>query len=165
MISYSEKLKDPRWQRKRLEVLQRSDFSCECCQETEKTLHVHHKFYKKGAAPWEYDADDLQSLCEDCHDLIHFWKERLNESIKRLELSDIEQLCGYAEAMLAINEVFSDDENIRNDKNMVWDIKSHPHAFGFGARLKATVPLKHQEQLINSSPLSPNDIFSLATDK
>jgi len=31
MPSYADKLKDPRWQRKRLEILQREDFNCEAC--------------------------------------------------------------------------------------------------------------------------------------
>lgn len=63
--SYSEKLKDPRWQRKRLEVMNRDDFTCQLCQTKEKTLHVHHEQYKGD--PWDVDIDKLRTLCEDCH--------------------------------------------------------------------------------------------------
>lgn len=71
MATYSEKLKDPRWQRKRLEVLERSDFHCELCADGEATLHVHHKAYFKGREPWEYDPEQLVALCEACHGLRH----------------------------------------------------------------------------------------------
>jgi 5-methylcytosine-specific restriction endonuclease McrA len=65
--TYSEKLKDPRWQKMRLQVLEREKFTCEDCKSKEKTLHVHHTFYTKGANPWEYDAQYLRCLCDDCH--------------------------------------------------------------------------------------------------
>ena len=65
--TYSEKLKDPRWQRKRLEVMQRDGFTCLRCKSTDKTLHVHHVRYKSGRSPWEYEAIDLVTFCEDCH--------------------------------------------------------------------------------------------------
>lgn len=65
--TYFEKLKDPRWQKKRLEVLQLNDFHCESCGDGESTLHVHHKEYFKGREPWEYEASQLAALCEACH--------------------------------------------------------------------------------------------------
>ena len=39
---YVEKLKDPRWQRKRLEILQRDDWKCYWCKDDKTTLNVHH---------------------------------------------------------------------------------------------------------------------------
>ncbi len=68
--SYFEKLKDPRWQKKRLEVLNNSNWMCEQCQETAETLHVHHKIYIKGREPWEYDNGQLSCLCATCHEAI-----------------------------------------------------------------------------------------------
>lgn len=65
--SYYEQLKHPEWQKMRLRVLERENFTCQSCGSAEKTLHVHHTFYKKGAAPWEYPEASLQCLCEDCH--------------------------------------------------------------------------------------------------
>ena len=67
MKTYSEKLKDPRWQKKRLEVMERDGFTCRDCGATHKTLHVHHCMYEKGE-PWETDSRFLLTLCEDCHD-------------------------------------------------------------------------------------------------
>ncbi len=69
--TYSEKLKDPRWQRLRLEVLNRDNFTCRYCGDTKSTLHVHHLYYSKGVEPWEYDDFALMTLCETCHELQH----------------------------------------------------------------------------------------------
>ncbi len=65
--SYFEKLKDPRWQRRRLEIFRRDDFTCQHCGEQEKTLHVHHLVYHYSLDPWDYDGEDLKTLCEACH--------------------------------------------------------------------------------------------------
>jgi hypothetical protein len=66
-MSYSELLKDPRWQKKRLEILNRDNFQCRNCHSKIKTLHVHHQYYIKGNDPWEYDDNALISLCDQCH--------------------------------------------------------------------------------------------------
>ncbi len=64
-MKYSEKLKDPRWQRKRLEVMQRDDFTCLNCGDKNQTLNVHHKQYHGN--PWESPPESLETLCEYCH--------------------------------------------------------------------------------------------------
>ena len=66
-MSYSDLLKDPRWQRKRLEVMEREDFACELCGATDKTLNVHHERYERGRMPWDYPSEALHCLCEPCH--------------------------------------------------------------------------------------------------
>lgn len=66
--SYAEKLRDPRWQKKRLEVMHRADFACEECSDKENTLHVHHCLYVTGKEPWDYPISELRCLCERCHD-------------------------------------------------------------------------------------------------
>ena len=68
MPTYSEKLKDPRWQKMRLKVLDRDDWACQICGDNESTLHVHHRYYKKGCNPWDYPMESLVVLCEGCHD-------------------------------------------------------------------------------------------------
>ena len=65
--SYAEKLKDPRWQKKRLEIMQRDDWHCCICGDNRTQLHVHHKRYLPGLMPWEYSCDDLMTLCDHCH--------------------------------------------------------------------------------------------------
>lgn len=67
-MTYSEKLKDPRWQKKRLEIMQRDNFQCVTCGEKDKTLHVHHLFYISGRMPWEYLDANFRTLCWQCHE-------------------------------------------------------------------------------------------------
>jgi hypothetical protein len=66
-MAYSEKLKDPRWQKKRLEIMQRDEFKCQICFHDDRTLHIHHYFYENYKEPWDYDNDTLITLCETCH--------------------------------------------------------------------------------------------------
>jgi len=66
-MNYSEKLKDPRWQKKRLEILERDGWKCMSCGGKEKTLHVHHIIYFSHKDPWEINNGFLITLCESCH--------------------------------------------------------------------------------------------------
>ncbi len=66
MATYSELLKDPRWQKKRLEIMQRDNFTCQLCFSSTKTLHVHHLDYV-GSYPWDTPDDQLLTVCEGCH--------------------------------------------------------------------------------------------------
>jgi hypothetical protein len=69
MAKYSEKLKDPRWQKKRLEILERDKWSCQICYDDTATLHVHHRYYLKNTEPWDYPSESLITLCESCHEI------------------------------------------------------------------------------------------------
>lgn len=64
---YGDLLNDPKWQRKRLEIMQRDDFTCQLCSDTETELQVHHKKYIAGLKPWEYEDKYLITLCINCH--------------------------------------------------------------------------------------------------
>lgn len=66
-MKYSEKLKHPLWQKKRLQILSRDKFTCKLCKDTEATLHVHHKYYENSFEPWDYPNSALVTLCEHCH--------------------------------------------------------------------------------------------------
>lgn len=81
--SYAEKLKDPKWQRARLKILERDKFSCRACFSQEKTLHVHHMYYKRNLEPWEYPPESLVTLCEDCHEDYEDQVHRLLHIISR----------------------------------------------------------------------------------
>lgn len=65
--TYAEKLKDPKWQKRRLDILSRDGFTCQTCRDTETTLHVHHLQYFKGD-PWDVEDIYLITLCENCHE-------------------------------------------------------------------------------------------------
>lgn len=69
MGNYSEKLRDPRWQKKRLEVLNRDEFRCVHCGNDKKELHVHHLTYFGFSNPWDAEECYLITLCSDCHEV------------------------------------------------------------------------------------------------
>jgi hypothetical protein len=63
-----DQYKDPRWQKKRLKIMERDNFMCTSCQSIDNTLNVHHCVpYRKETKPWEYEDDELITLCESCH--------------------------------------------------------------------------------------------------
>lgn len=78
--TYAEKLKDPRWQKKRLEILQRDNWQCSCCLDEEQTLHVHHFQYENN--PWDSNEIDLITLCESCHHIITFCEKEYELKFK-----------------------------------------------------------------------------------
>lgn len=79
MMNYAQQIKDPRWQRKRLEVLELHNFQCQKCRSKDEELHVHHPFYKRWAMIWEYDKKELECLCHKCHKDGH----EIDEQIKK----------------------------------------------------------------------------------
>jgi hypothetical protein len=91
-----EKYKDPRWQRRRLEVMQNAGFCCEGCGSTEKTLNVHHKFYRRGRDPWQYNDFELMCLCEDCHEIWHWIKDAFNNALQGIGFHAYREVVGYA---------------------------------------------------------------------
>ena len=72
---YAKLLKDPRWKLKRDKIIKRDKNTCIRCGDT-KYLQVHHLIYK-NTNPWEYDDNDLITLCRNCHKSIHYKKEKI----------------------------------------------------------------------------------------
>jgi len=103
MIPYSEKLKDPRWQKKRLEILQRDEFTCQQCSDTETTLHVHHIAY--SGEPWNAPNKLLITYCEDCH---KHEEVSIKESSQEL-IRDLKQNGFNSLAMSSLAKVFETD--------------------------------------------------------
>ncbi len=69
MSTYSDKLTDPRWQKKRLRVFERDNWKCVQCKRKDVSLHVHHKKYHKSGDPWRTDIQSLETLCSSCHEM------------------------------------------------------------------------------------------------
>jgi hypothetical protein len=66
-MTYLDQLKDPLWQRKRTDILNRDNFTCQKCGNDKDTLHVHHRHYINGRRPWDYPDQLLITLCYKCH--------------------------------------------------------------------------------------------------
>jgi hypothetical protein len=77
--TYSDKLKDPRWQKKRLEIFQRDEFKCIKCHDWQTELNIHHLKYSENN-PWDEPNNNLITLCKDCHDIIEYYKNNFNNS-------------------------------------------------------------------------------------
>jgi hypothetical protein len=103
-MKYYEMLKDPRWQRKRLEVMKRSDFTCERCGCKDKTLNVHHLYYEKTKKPWEYDTNILRCLCEKCHKESSEEEHELIKWIYQLPHGNEIFNCIFSCVLVAIND-------------------------------------------------------------
>lgn len=67
-MTYAEKLRDPRWQKRRLKIMERDDFRCLECGCKTATLNVHHGCYFPKTDPWDYPDYLLHTLCESCHE-------------------------------------------------------------------------------------------------
>lgn len=130
---YKEKLKDPRWQRKRLEIFQRDDWRCKRCGDTKSELNVHHKRYKRGYEPWEYADHYLETLCRPCHTGHHEEeKARVSNVMRVPQLSDFLDggvcaqflLPGEREQVYARWNDFTEKEAKRKEE------RAHAHTMG-----------------------------------
>lgn len=109
-MTYAEKLKDPRWQRRRLEIMSAADFKCSDCGEGGLTLHVHHCYYQKGLMPWDYPGEALKCLCEYCHDV-----RQEVELIIQQELAEFsyDELCNFRSGVLLTMKAFGVDPIVK----------------------------------------------------
>lgn len=121
-LSYADKLRDPRWQKKRLEILERDKWTCAGCKSTEKTLHVHHRLYVKGLDPWEYDSEYLLTVCDECHSAateiitefdrvlkLFFLPNQLRSLTESIEMSSDSPIA----VTIAISELLGDEHLVR----------------------------------------------------
>jgi hypothetical protein len=103
-MTYYEKLKLPQWQRKRLEIMEHANFSCEECGTDKVPLHVHHTYYEAGLDPWAYPDESLVCLCEPCHRKAQNLPTLLQRQIGKLGVGGtLEQLLGYTYGLKANN--------------------------------------------------------------
>lgn len=98
-MTYGEQLLDPRWQRRRLDIMQRDEFKCVECGDATKTLHVDHRVYFKGRLAWEYPDDELQTLCKDCHRSVTGLRRELELLVAQLDERHLDCLVGYASGL------------------------------------------------------------------
>lgn len=71
-ISRRDQYLHPNWQRMRLLIMMRDNFSCKKCGAKNKMLHIHHLKYVKDCYIWEVPPEYLITLCEKCHNKKHY---------------------------------------------------------------------------------------------
>ena len=99
-MTYQEQLKSPKWQKKRLEILERDEYTCQNCGETENELHVHHLFYLRNLKIYEYPDKFYITLCKDCHEKIHDETEMLyKEIVNHLHEISVNYIESYLKAL------------------------------------------------------------------
>ncbi|HRQ17741.1 MAG TPA: hypothetical protein PL085_11740 [Agriterribacter sp.] len=98
--TYSKALADPRWQRKKTEILLRDNFTCKCCGDTTTQLEVHHVEYFAGKQPWEYPDEMLLTTCHSCHE-----KELVRYKHEQYLLQSLKTTGFYAVEILAIAQM------------------------------------------------------------
>lgn len=116
-MKYSEQIKSPKWQKKRLEILSLRGFKCEKCKSEDEQLHVHHRFYIEKRKAWEYDNDVFQVLCHICHKNEHTKKESVQKYPEIVELIDkfyLENDYDYLKLILEISIRNLDPDFINN---------------------------------------------------
>tara|TARA_R110000868_G_scaffold377110_1_gene642389 strand:- start:42 stop:581 length:540 start_codon:yes stop_codon:yes gene_type:complete len=141
MDTFASKYRDPRWQKRRLEIMSNAGFACEECLNKAATLNVHHKFYKKGASPWEYNDSELMCLCEICHHEYHVNKKKIERHLLGFKFCELPFLHGI---LMGLNFGNCDLETVRiiNDGNAISKDKSLLHAFYCGDLINCLVDAK-----------------------
>jgi Zn finger protein HypA/HybF involved in hydrogenase expression len=117
-MNYSEKLKNPLWQRKRLEIMQRDNFQCKECGSIKDQLHVHHKYYENGKEPWENNDKVLQTLCHKCHlEKENVFQDNIIylELIYRIHLHSFNNINNFNNFLIGISKIV-EKYNLLNSK-------------------------------------------------
>lgn len=69
-MDYKTQLKHPKWQKKRLEIMQRDNFKCTICGCDDKQLHIHHLYYLPNTKIWDYDNEGMKTVCYEHHEIL-----------------------------------------------------------------------------------------------
>jgi len=95
-MKYLDQLKSPKWQKKRLEILSRDNWTCKKCGDKDTELHVHHLKY--SGKPYESNNDDLITLCKHCHLLF--------TETESLDINLFKSVCKEIESQFYVNMCF-----------------------------------------------------------
>lgn len=134
-MNYRDKLKDPRWQRKRLEVLQRDSFTCCHCGDDKTELHIHHLKY--SGDPWEAKMEDMITVCVHCHNMEELLKKHAPGSkvIKVMRRKNIDPSVVSMAAFVNYN--IPDLEEKNKPAVIFCDFRNYIYTYEFVISLKA----------------------------
>jgi len=113
--SYSEKLRDPRWQKKRLQIMERDEFTCRDTSETGETLNVHHSWYAKGD-PWDTPDEFLLTLSETAHKERQALEDRAKKALGLIMASNhmepLEELTVMLEGLARLSSELAGEDGL-----------------------------------------------------
>ena len=104
-MSYANKLRDPRWRKLRMDVLNMRGHKCQDCGRgngeramesdeplDECRLEVHHGYYVPQCEPWDYPVYALIVLCGACHHHRHTIEREVAKALARLSTDTLEKV-------------------------------------------------------------------------
>lgn len=105
-MTYSEQLKSPKWQKKRLETLDYYGFRCKTCGNEDEQLDIHHGAYFSGHKIWDYHVWELHVLCHICHKELSSDIYTFNKTLALMEQSkeNYEILTKFSEIINSTNK-------------------------------------------------------------
>lgn len=106
--TYSKKLLDPRWQKKRLKIMERDEFTCQSCGNKNETLQVHHFVYNGN--PWDANDSDLITYCDNCHEKYTITYNSIKKELSRIR--DIDTLMSVLNTVKSYNNIHVESKSI-----------------------------------------------------
>lgn len=111
---YKAQYDDPRWQKRRLDILNLRGWKCEHCESEVKTLNVHHAYYVPQREVWRYPNWALKCLCNECHKSVHEenpgvtpWEHVFSELFKGCDPSEQDDVIDLAFELSRWNVTFN----------------------------------------------------------
>lgn len=112
-----------------------ANWKCEACESGDKTLHVHHNFYRARTHPWNYPDHALRVLCEECHENAEFQRRELAECIEGLYAS--EYASSAVETVIGFIKAAKMRDALATDLNHTELLRNYPQAWGFASYHRA----------------------------
>lgn len=147
--NYFDLLKNPLWQKKRLENLKLANWECINCGNKDDQLQVHHKQYIKGRNPWEYENEQLEVLCNKCHGEMHEMLDAIKTIISYSDIYEIFNLLkGY------VSDDIDAKYDLQNNNSFISEFSN----IGVIASIIALIHPKHYKYIAEN-------IINLSSDK
>ena len=147
-MKYSDKLKDPRWQKKRLEIMDKAGFKCSSCGNSKDTLNVHHTVYIKNRYVWDYPDEYLRCVCDQCHSFYHLLTQRIATMVG---LMDLERLSFVVGSMLNVSGLM--------DKNKQVQFLNNSMAIGFFTAGMVNFAAEYAEKTVKTNGLLTKEML------
>ena len=91
MTSFAAKFKDPRWLRRREEIIAAADYQCQDCGATDTdALDVHICYFEQGREPWEYPDEAYRCVCTEDRAIRRPLEKELRQIFARFTSSELD---------------------------------------------------------------------------